>query len=57
MRERAIEISKSLTLSGTISTEMIKDVIRIETNVFNIPISDKELNQLVITGMLEAMRN
>ena len=55
------EITRALILGGTSNLQVIKDVIREEMfynpDVFDVGIPERELNQLVTLGMLQAMKN
>jgi hypothetical protein len=56
-----VEISRALVLGGTYNPQVIKEVIRVEIvynpDVFNVGIPERELDQLVTLGMLQAMKN
>lgn len=56
-----VEIARSLVLAGTYNSQVIKEVIRVEMvynpDVFNVGIPERELDQLVTLGMLQAMKN
>ena len=56
-----VEISRALVLGGAYNPQVIKEVIRVEMvynpDVFNVGIPERELDQLVTLGMLQAMKN